>query len=122
MERVKRWGVALATASKGLVMLRKERLVIGRYDARYTSYMLDRLQERPDFDPGLERQFVEALSGMSYDNPIHRSVLDAEGIGRLEPPGCGWVERAEVPGRDPACGLVLMRVPCPLSTCSPSAS
>jgi ABC-type phosphate/phosphonate transport system substrate-binding protein len=35
---------------------------------------------RPDLDPGLERRFVEALSGMSYDNPIHRSVLDAEGL------------------------------------------
>jgi ABC-type phosphate/phosphonate transport system substrate-binding protein len=35
---------------------------------------------RPDLDPGLERRFVEALSGMSYDNPVHRSVLDAEGL------------------------------------------
>ena len=35
---------------------------------------------RPDFDPALERRFVEALSAMSYDNPIHRSVLDAEGL------------------------------------------
>ena len=35
---------------------------------------------RPGLDPGLARRFVEALSGMSYDNPIHRSVLDAEGL------------------------------------------
>ena len=36
---------------------------------------------RPGLDPGLARRFVEALSGMSYDNPIHRSgALDAEGL------------------------------------------
>jgi phosphonate transport system substrate-binding protein len=35
---------------------------------------------RPDLDPGLEQRLVEALSGMSYDNPIHRAVLDAEGL------------------------------------------
>lgn len=35
---------------------------------------------RPDFDPKLERQFAEALWGMSYDNPVHRPVLEAEGL------------------------------------------
>jgi phosphonate transport system substrate-binding protein len=35
---------------------------------------------RPDLDPSLERRFAEALSGMSYDNPAHRVVLDAEGL------------------------------------------
>jgi phosphonate transport system substrate-binding protein len=35
---------------------------------------------RPDLDPSLERRFAEALSGMSYDNPSHRAVLDAEGL------------------------------------------
>ena len=35
---------------------------------------------RPDLDPSLERRFAEALSGMNYDNPTHRAVLDAEGL------------------------------------------
>jgi ABC-type phosphate/phosphonate transport system substrate-binding protein len=37
---------------------------------------------RPDLDPSLERRFADALSGMSYDNPSHRAVLDAEGLRR----------------------------------------
>ncbi|MGC1335221.1 MAG: hypothetical protein WA812_07550 [Candidatus Cybelea sp.] len=32
-------------------LLRDSGVMLGRYDARYTSYMLDRLQERSDFDP-----------------------------------------------------------------------
>ena len=35
---------------------------------------------RPDLDPSVERRFAEALSGMNYDNPTHRAVLDAEGL------------------------------------------
>jgi phosphonate transport system substrate-binding protein len=35
---------------------------------------------RPDLDVSLERRFAEALSEMNYDNPIHRAVLDAEGL------------------------------------------
>ncbi len=41
---------------------------------------------RPDFEQALERQFAEALSGMSYDNPNHRVVLDAEGLRRWVAP------------------------------------
>jgi ABC-type phosphate/phosphonate transport system substrate-binding protein len=41
---------------------------------------------RTDFDPSSEQQFAEALSGMSYDNPSHRAVLDAEGLHHWEPP------------------------------------
>ena len=41
---------------------------------------------RPDFDPSLDQQFAKALSGMSYDNPSHRAVLDAEGLRRWELP------------------------------------
>jgi ABC-type phosphate/phosphonate transport system substrate-binding protein len=41
---------------------------------------------RPDFDPYLDQQFAKALSGMSYDNPNHRAVLDAEGLRRWELP------------------------------------
>jgi phosphonate transport system substrate-binding protein len=35
---------------------------------------------RADLDPALEQQFAKALFGMSYDNPIHRAVLEAEGL------------------------------------------
>jgi ABC-type phosphate/phosphonate transport system substrate-binding protein len=35
---------------------------------------------RPDLDRSLERRFAEALFAMSYDNPSHRTVLDAEGL------------------------------------------
>ena len=41
---------------------------------------------RPDLDESLEERFVEALSAMSYDNPSHRAVLDAEGLRRWESP------------------------------------
>ena len=41
---------------------------------------------RPDLDPSLEQRFAEALSGMSYDNPSHRAVLDSEGLHHWEPP------------------------------------
>jgi ABC-type phosphate/phosphonate transport system substrate-binding protein len=41
---------------------------------------------RPDFDRALERRFAEALFAMNYDNPVHRVVLDAEGLKRWLPP------------------------------------
>jgi ABC-type phosphate/phosphonate transport system substrate-binding protein len=41
---------------------------------------------RPDLDQSLERRFAEALSAMSYENPAHRAVLDAEGLRRWVPP------------------------------------
>jgi phosphonate transport system substrate-binding protein len=41
---------------------------------------------RPDLDPSLEQRFADALSGMSYDNPGHRAVLDAEGLRRWVAP------------------------------------
>jgi phosphonate transport system substrate-binding protein len=41
---------------------------------------------RPGFDQALERQFAQALFGMSYDNPSHRVVLDAEGLRCWVPP------------------------------------
>jgi phosphonate transport system substrate-binding protein len=41
---------------------------------------------RPDFDRVLEQRFAEALYGMSYDNPSHRAVLDAEGLRRWVAP------------------------------------
>ena len=41
---------------------------------------------RPDLDLEREQRFAEALSAMSYDNPVHRSILDAEGLKRWLPP------------------------------------
>src|SRR6266853_1525134 len=35
---------------------------------------------RSDLDPALEQAFAKALFGMSYDNPTHRPVLEAEGL------------------------------------------
>ena len=47
---------------------------------------------RPDLDPAVERRFAGALSGMSYDNPAHRAVLDAEGLHHwVEPHLDGYV-------------------------------
>jgi phosphonate transport system substrate-binding protein len=44
---------------------------------------------RPDFDREQERRFAEALSAMSYDNPVHRAILEAEGLQRWLPPHVG---------------------------------
>jgi phosphonate transport system substrate-binding protein len=41
---------------------------------------------RPDLDPSLQQRFADALYGMSYDNPRHRSVLEAEGLRRWMAP------------------------------------
>ena len=41
---------------------------------------------RPNLDLERERGFAEALSAMSYDNPAHRPILDAEGLQRWLPP------------------------------------
>ena len=37
---------------------------------------------RPDLDREQENRFVEALLAMSYDNPAHRPILEAEGLER----------------------------------------
>jgi phosphonate transport system substrate-binding protein len=37
---------------------------------------------RPDLDREQENRFVEALLAMSYDNPVHRPILEAEGLER----------------------------------------
>jgi phosphonate transport system substrate-binding protein len=41
---------------------------------------------RPDLAAPLQQQFADALSKMSYDNPTHRVVLDAEGLHHWEAP------------------------------------
>ena len=44
--------------------------------------------------PGsLEQRFAEALYGMSYDNPGHRAVLEAEGLRRWVAPQLDGYER-----------------------------
>jgi len=47
---------------------------------------------RPDLDPALAQRFAEALSAMSYDNPRHRAVLEAEGLRRWVGPDLGGYE------------------------------
>jgi len=37
---------------------------------------------RPDLDREQEDRFVKALLAMSYDNPVHRPILEAEGLQR----------------------------------------
>ena len=37
---------------------------------------------RPDLNLDQERRFAEALFSMSYDNPVHRLILEAEGLQR----------------------------------------
>jgi len=54
---------------------------------------------RPDLEAETERKFAKALSAMSYDNPIHRAVLDAEGLQRWLSPhldGYGALREASV--------------------------
>ena len=41
---------------------------------------------RPELDLERERRFTEALLRMSYDNPVHRPILEAEGLERWLPP------------------------------------
>jgi ABC-type phosphate/phosphonate transport system substrate-binding protein len=41
---------------------------------------------RPALDPSLAQRFADALAGMSFDNPRHRPVLEAEGLRRWVPP------------------------------------
>ena len=69
--------------------LRTERLVPqGALTEIWTSppYNHCMFTARPDLDPLSEQRFAVALSGMSYDNPRHRAVLDSEGLRRWEPP------------------------------------
>jgi ABC-type phosphate/phosphonate transport system substrate-binding protein len=48
---------------------------------------------RPDLDREQEQRFVDALLAMSYDNPVHRAILDAEGLQRwLTPHLDGYTE------------------------------
>lgn len=69
--------------------VRSERLVPeGALSEIWTSpaYYHCMFTARPDFDRALEGRFADALSAMSYDNPVHRAVLDAEGLQRWLPP------------------------------------
>jgi ABC-type phosphate/phosphonate transport system substrate-binding protein len=69
--------------------VRSERLVPeGALSEIWTSpaYCHCMFTARPDLDLELERRFADALGAMSYDNPVHRAVLDAEGLQRWLPP------------------------------------
>jgi phosphonate transport system substrate-binding protein len=55
---------------------------------------------RPGFEPELSRRFAEALDGMSYDNPAHRPVLEAEGLRRwIRPKLEGYESLRDAAGR-----------------------
>lgn len=55
---------------------------------------------RPDLDVSLVAQFAQALSAMSYDNPSHRPVLEAEGLRRwVEPQLDGYGSLRDAAGR-----------------------
>ncbi len=41
---------------------------------------------RPGLDVEQQRRFADALAAMSYDNPVHRTILDAEGLRRWMSP------------------------------------
>lgn len=41
---------------------------------------------RADLDGAREKRFAEALAGMDFDNPVHRPILEAEGLRRWLPP------------------------------------
>jgi phosphonate transport system substrate-binding protein len=51
---------------------------------------------RPDLDVEKEKSFVAALLAMSYDNPVHRPILEAEGLKRwLTPHVDGYADLRE---------------------------
>src|SRR5215467_9221894 len=51
---------------------------------------------KPDLDREQENRFLEALLAMNYDNPVHRAILDAEGLKRwLTPNLDGYGELRE---------------------------
>lgn len=65
--------------------VRKERLVPegGLYEIWSSpAYNHCMFTARPGFNLEQEHRFVEALSAMTYDNPDHRVILDAEGLQR----------------------------------------
>jgi carboxypeptidase C (cathepsin A) len=60
-------------------LFRNSGVMLGRYDARYTSYMLDRLQERPDFDPvdsAIQSAFVATGNAYIRQNLGYRTSLE----------------------------------------------
>jgi len=78
-----------AIGSPFWVKVRAERLVPeGALSEVWTSppYNHCMFTASPDLDPSLQRRFADALSAMSYDNPVHRAVLDAEGLHHWEAP------------------------------------
>jgi ABC-type phosphate/phosphonate transport system substrate-binding protein len=55
---------------------------------------------RSDLDPALEQRFAKALFGMSFENPSHRPVLEAEGLRQwIEPQLDAYAELREAAGQ-----------------------
>jgi len=54
---------------------------------------------RPDLDLGLAERFSEALSQMSFENPDHRAVLEAEGLKRWVVPQLDGYEALRMAGK-----------------------
>jgi ABC-type phosphate/phosphonate transport system substrate-binding protein len=54
---------------------------------------------RPDLDREQERRFAEALLSMSYENPAHRVVLEAEGLQRWLTPHTDGYDALREAGR-----------------------
>jgi ABC-type phosphate/phosphonate transport system substrate-binding protein len=84
-----------AIGSPFWVRVREEHLVpAGALTEIWTSppYNHCMFTARPDLDPETERKFAKALSAMSYDNPRHRAVLEAEGLRRWVEPQLGGYE------------------------------
>jgi ABC-type phosphate/phosphonate transport system substrate-binding protein len=55
---------------------------------------------RPDLDRKQEERFVAALLAMSYDNPGHRTILDAEGLQRWLLPHLDGYDALRQAGRE----------------------
>jgi ABC-type phosphate/phosphonate transport system substrate-binding protein len=69
--------------------VRQERLVpAGALTEIWTSPPFNHCMftSRPDLDTSRQTAFAEALAGMNFDNPVHRPVLEAEGLRKWMPP------------------------------------
>ena len=55
---------------------------------------------RPGLDDEIGRRFGEALANMSFDDPLHRPVLEAEGLKRWLPADVGGYDALREAGRE----------------------
>jgi phosphonate transport system substrate-binding protein len=81
--------------------VQSERLVRGRALREVWSspeYNHCMFTARTDLDSERERRFAHAFAAMSYDNPVHRPILEAEGLQRWLPPHASVAAQKDVPG------------------------